>query len=525
MEYNGKCKNHVSGEENAGMHGSLENGRGSFMRLGDLLENIDYECVQGTVEREITAVVYDSRKVTKGCVFLCIEGANFDGHDFVVQAAKSGASAVVISKDPKELGLEEEECTVIKVKDTRYAMAFLSAAWFQNPAKKLTVIGVTGTKGKTTTTYLVKSILENAGHKVGLVGTIEVIIGERHIHAENTTPESYLLQEYFAEMVKEGLDAVVMEVSSQALKLHRTQGFVFDYGIFTNLSPDHIGANEHPDFEDYLYCKSLLFQQCRIGIVNGDDVHCKEVIKGHTCRIETFGMSDSCMLRAKNLSFLKKPGELGVSFDVTGLMDFHAEVITPGRFSVYNALTAIAICRHFGVKEEDIKKALLHAKVKGRIEMVKVSDDFTMLIDYAHNAMALESLLSTLKEYEPKRLVCIFGCGGNRSRQRRFEMGEVSGKLADFTIITSDNPRFEEPQAIIDDIITGIKKTSGEYVAIIDRKKAVKYAIEHGKRGDIIVLAGKGHEDYQEIKGVKYPMDERTLINEVLQEREERHGC
>ena len=486
------------------------------MKLTNLLDRLDYQCIRGSTDTDVTGVIYDSRKVTNGCLFICIEGANFDGHTFAADVVSAGAKVLVVSKDV-EVPLDRD-VTIIQVNNTRYAMAFISAAWFGHPAEKLKIIGVTGTKGKTTTTYLVKSILENAGYKVGLVGTIEIIIGDTHIHADNTTPESYLLQEYFARMVEAGLDAVVMEVSSQALMLHRTQGFVFDYGIFTNLEPDHIGPNEHASFEDYMACKALLFRQCRIGIVNGDDGHWQQVTEGHTCELESFGMGEHCMLRAEDIKLVKKPGELGVQFHVTGLMDLEAHVQAPGRFSVYNALTAIAICRHFLVKNEDIQRALLAAKVKGRIEMVKVSDYFTLLIDYAHNAMALESLLTTLREYEPGRLVCLFGCGGNRSRQRRFEMGEVSGNLADLTIITSDNPRFEEPQAIIDDIKVGMAKTKGKYVEICDRKGAISYAISHGQEGDIIVLAGKGHEDYQEIKGVKYPMDERVLIQELLAE-------
>ncbi|MGN1144851.1 MAG: UDP-N-acetylmuramoyl-L-alanyl-D-glutamate--2,6-diaminopimelate ligase [Acetatifactor sp.] len=487
------------------------------MRLEDLLKGVQYTCLQGSIDREVTQVVYDSRKVSEGCLFICIKGANFDGHDFASEVTEKGAGVLVVSKEVPEV--KDKAVTVIRVEDTRFAMAFISAAYFGHPAEKLKVIGITGTKGKTTTTYLVKSILENAGYKVGLVGTIEVIIGKTHIHANNTTPESYLLQEYFARMVEEGLDTVVMEVSSQALKLHRTQGFTFDYGIFTNLEPDHIGPNEHESFEEYLACKGLLFKQCKVGIVNGDDSHVNQVVAVHTCELETFGLGENCMLRAEGLKLVHKPGELGVSFWVKGLMDFAVEVPTPGRFSVYNALTAVAICRHFRVRESDICRALLAAKVKGRIEPVKVSEKFTLLIDYAHNAMALESLLSTLREYEPHRLVCLFGCGGNRSRQRRFEMGEVSGRLADFTIITSDNPRFEEPQAIIEDIKTGIQKTDGKYVEICDRKEAIAYAIAHGEPGDIIVLAGKGHEDYQEIGGVKYPMDERVLIQEILEGR------
>lgn len=491
------------------------------MKLEELLRGVSYQCIQGNMDRDVTALVYDSRKVSEGCLFLCIEGANFDGHKFARDVVEQGAKVLVVSR-PLEIteGVSDRDVTVILVENTRYAMAFLSAAYFGHPAEKLKIIGITGTKGKTTTTYLVKSILENAGYKVGLVGTIEVIIGEKHIHAENTTPESYLLQQYFAQMVEAGLDTVVMEVSSQALMLHRTQGFVFDYGIFTNLEPDHIGPNEHASFEEYLACKGLLFQQCRTGIVNGDDGHWRQVVEGHTCELESFGMGEHCMLRAEELKLVHKPGELGVAFHVTGLMDFDVEVPTPGRFSVYNALAAIAICRHFHVGEENIRTALLAAHVKGRIEMVKVSERFTLLIDYAHNAMALDSLLTTLREYRPNRLVCLFGCGGNRSRQRRFEMGEVSGRLADLTIITSDNPRFEEPQAIMDDIRTGMDKTDGEYVEICDRKEAIAYAIAHGEPGDIIVLAGKGHEDYQEIKGVKYPMDERDLIRDIVGKKE-----
>lgn len=489
-------------------------------KLKELLADIEYQCVRGTQEIEVTEIVYDSRKVVQGSLFICIQGANADGHDYAQQVAAAGAAVLVVQKEIELRG--DAKVTVIQVADTRYAMAFISAAYFGNPADKLQVIGITGTKGKTTTTYLVKSILEQAGRKVGLIGTIEIIIGDTHIHADNTTPESYLVQQYFKQMADAGCDAVVMEVSSQGLMLHRTQGFVFDYGIFTNIEPDHIGPNEHKDFEDYLHCKGMLFKQCKVGIINRDDEHWERVIEGHTCAIETYGIRTDADLKAENLELVSGGGKLGVAFDVTGLMNFHVESAAPGKFSVYNALTAIAICRHFQVPLDAIKNALLQAKVKGRIELVKVSDDFTLMIDYAHNAMALQSLLSTLKEYRPHRLICLFGCGGNRSKLRRYEMGEVSGKLADLTIITSDNPRFEEPQDIINDIKIGIGRTDGKYVEICDRKEAIAYAIAHGEPGDIIVLAGKGHEDYQEIKGVKYPMDERDLIRDILAEKKEK---
>lgn len=482
----------------------------------DLLKGFDYECIRGSIDTEVSEVVNDSRKITKDCLFICIIGANFDGHSAVAQAVEDGARVLVVSRD---VTLPEEKAvTVIKVEDTRYAMAFLSANYFGNPADSMKIIGVTGTKGKTTTTYLVKYILENAGHKVGLVGTIETIIGDKVIPASNTTPESFVLQKYFKEMKDAGCDVVVIEASSQGFKMHRTQGFTFDYGIFTNIEPDHIGPNEHADFEEYIDCKAMLFRQCKVGIVNCDDAHWKRITKEHTCALETYGFSENADLRASDLKLVTGAGFLGIDFQVSGLLHMEIKTDIPGKFSAYNALTAIAICRHFGVEEEDIKKALLGAKVKGRIEMVKVSDDFTLMIDYAHNAMALESLLTTLKEYNPNRLVCLFGCGGNRSKLRRYEMGEVSGKLADLTIITSDNPRFEEPLDIIKDIKTGIEKTDGKYIEICDRKEAIQYAITHGQKGDIIVLAGKGHEDYQEIKGVKYPMDERVLIDEILHE-------
>ena len=483
------------------------------MNLAKMLERVEYECISGTTDVEITQVVNDSRKAGPGALFLCIRGAVVDGHTFADAVVKQGARALVVEEEvdvPKGV-------TVIKVADSRYAMALIAAAWYGHPASQLKVIGITGTKGKTTTTYMVKSILENAGYKVGLIGTIESIIGDEVIPSANTTPESLTVQEYFRRMLDAGCDCAVMEVSSQGLKLHRTAGFTFEIGIFTNIEPDHIGPNEHASFEEYLECKSRLLRQCRIGIVNADDPHLDQIIAGHTCTLETFGFSPEADLRARDARMVSRPGYLGVAYQVEGLMNFPVEIDIPGRFSIYNSLTAIAVCRHFQATQDDIIKALKKAKVKGRTEMVKVSDEFTLMIDYAHNAMSLESLLETLKEYHPHRLVCLFGCGGNRSRLRRFEMGEVSGRLADLTIITSDNPRFEDPMDIIADIREGMKKTDGKYVEIPDRKEAIAYAIHHGEPGDIIVLAGKGHENYQEIKGKKYPMDERDLIRDILE--------
>ncbi len=482
------------------------------MKLADLLKKLKYTCVKGTADVDITTVAYDSRRVERGSLFICIKGAVADGHRFAEAAVNKGASALVVEDDVTV----PENVTVIRVEDSRYALACISAEYFGNPADKLKVIGITGTKGKTTTTYLVKSILDSAGHKCGLVGTIETIIGDKVIKASNTTPESYVLQDYFKQMVDCGCDCVVMEVSSQGLMLHRTAGFTFEIGIFTNIEPDHIGPHEHKDFNDYLHCKSLLFKQCRHGIVNIDDKHADYIINNASCDIVTYGFSEKADFRAANTKLVSGKGYLGIGYDLQGKENMRVEIDLPGKFSVYNSLTAIAICSYFGIDSNTICDALKDAKVKGRIEMIKVSDDFTLMIDYAHNAMSLESLLTTLREYNPTRLVCLFGCGGDRSRDRRFSMGEVSGKLADLSVITSDNPRTEEPLAIIDDILVGIKKTTGKYTVIPDRRKAIEWVIHNGQPGDIIVLAGKGHEDYQEINGVKHHLDEREVIAQVL---------
>lgn len=482
------------------------------MKLADLLKKLKYTCVKGTADVDITTVAYDSRRVERGSLFICIKGAVADGHRFAEAAVNKGASALVVEDDVTV----PENVTVIRVEDSRYALACISAEYFGNPADKLKVIGITGTKGKTTTTYLVKSILDSAGHKCGLVGTIETIIGDKVIKASNTTPESYVLQDYFKQMVDCGCDCVVMEVSSQGLMLHRTAGFTFEIGIFTNIEPDHIGPHEHKDFNDYLHCKSLLFKQCRHGIVNIDDKHADYIINNASCDIVTYGFSEKADFRAANTKLVSGKGYLGIDYDLQGKENMRVEIDLPGKFSVYNSLTAIAICSYFGIDSNTICDALKDAKVKGRIEMIKVSDDFTLMIDYAHNAMSLESLLTTLREYNPTRLVCLFGCGGDRSRDRRFSMGEVSGKLADLSVITSDNPRTEGPLAIIDDILVGIKKTTGKYTVIPDRRKAIEWVIHNGQPGDIIVLAGKGHEDYQEINGVKHHLDEREVIAQVL---------
>lgn len=487
-----------------------------MQKVSVLCQDFTYECLQGNLENEVKAVVYDSRKVTPGSMFFCMVGAKWDGHDFCQEVVEKGATTLIVSKQVENI---PEHVTVILVEDTRKALSYVSSAWFGYPSKELTMIGITGTKGKTTVTCLIKSILEQAGHKVGLIGTIETVIGEKHIPMANTTPEPYILHQYLREMVDSGCDTAVMEVSSQGLMQARVEGIHFHIGAFTNIEKDHISPTEHKDFEEYFYWKKQLFYRCDIGIFNVDDAHLdkldKEVFK---IPVKTFGMKEGVDYSATEVERDFTDGKMGMRFVVPTLSKEAVRINTPGNFSVHNALLAMAVCDCLKVPFEAMKVSLDKAVVKGRMEPVFLDGRFSIFIDYAHNAMALESLLNTVKEYSSGRVICIFGCGGNRSKDRRFEMGEVSGKLADFTIITTDNPRFEEPKEIMKDIETGILKTDGKYVMVEDRKEAVRYAITNAKEKDMIILAGKGHEDYQEICGVKYPMSERELIEGVWKE-------
>ena len=491
------------------------------MRLSVLLEGLTYEVVQGNTEVEVRGIKNDSRRVQPGDLFFCISGAVSDGHKYAQDVAAKGASVIVCEKDVQV----PETVTVVRVESSRYAMGKISSAFYGKPSEQMTVIGLTGTKGKTTTTYMIREMLERAGIKTGLVGTIEILDGANKIPAENTTPESMVLHKYMKDMVDNGCKAVVMEVSSQGLMLDRVAGVDFDYGIFTNLSKDHIGPNEHASFEEYRDWKAKLFTLCKTGIFNVDDKNAGYMMEHADCEKITYGMREHADYCANDVKLYCENGVLGIQYALSGKLSGQMVVDLPGEFSVHNSLAAIAVADLMHVPVADIQTILKQIKVRGRVEMIPISDAFTLMIDYAHNAMALESLLTALRVYNPKRLVTLFGCGGNRSKDRRFEMGEVSGNMADFTIITSDNPRDEEPAAIMEDIVTGMKKTTGSYVAIEDRKEAIRYAILHAQPGDVIVLAGKGHEDYQEIHGVKHHMDERDLIRGILEEEDVTKIC
>lgn len=485
------------------------------MLLSQLLKDIEFVLLQGDINAEITDLVYDSRKIDEKSVFVCLVGANVDGHSFAGQAVHKNAAAIIVEKMVDGV---PENITVIKVENTRRALAFMSAAYFGYPANELTTIGLTGTKGKTTTTFMVKSVLESVGYKTGLIGTTGILIGEESLPAKNTTPESYEIHRLFRLMVDSGCKYVVMEVSSQGLKYDRVAGINFDIGVFTNFSPDHIGPNEHTDMDDYAASKSILFHNCKTAIVNADDESVDTILKGHTCKVVSYAINNNADLKAENIEFIKENGKLGMKFNTKGATEYEFTVYTPGMFSVYNSLVTIYICKLLGVKNGDIADGLLKVKVRGRVELVPCSPDFSVIIDYAHNEVSTKSVMNTLAEYKPNRMICVYGGGGNRSKLRRYDMGEVTGAMADLCILTCDNPRDEEIRDINNDIKIGLARSNGKYIEIDDRKEAIKYAIENAQKGDFIVLLGKGHETYQEIKGVKYHFDEREAVAEIKEE-------
>lgn len=482
------------------------------MKLQKLLENIDYKLIKGSLDIEIKDIIYDSRKVVDNTLFIALKGYNVDGHKYIQDAISKGAICIVVEQDIETT----EDITVIKVNNTRNTLALLSKNYFEKPDEKITTIGLTGTKGKTTTTFMIKKILEQAGKKVGIIGTNGVFYKDIQKLIDNTTPESYDVYKYLKEMVDANIEYVAMEVSSQALKYNRCDGITFDYGVFTNLTHDHISDFEHPTMQDYIESKAKLFNRCKKGILNIDDENYTKMIENATCDIYTYGYNENANIRIKEVELIQDKKTIGINMELANDINDKIKVNTPGKFSSYNATCAITVCNLIGVSIDNIKEALINFSVKGRVEPVNVKDNVTFIIDYAHNGVSMESILTTMRQYNPTRLITIFGCGGNRSRDRRFEMGEVSGKLADFSIITSDNPRFEEPQEIINDILIGMHKTDGKYITIIDRKAAIKYAIDNARDGDIILLLGKGHENYQDIEGVKYHFDDKEVVEEII---------
>ncbi len=490
------------------------------MELIKIMNGIQNYKSKGEMALDVKGIACDSRAVKPGYVFVAIRGFEVDGHDFVEDAIKNGAIALVLdlNADLKKVKITNKDITVIIAEDTRKALALMSCNFYGNPSSKFKLIGVTGTKGKTTTTYMIKSILEKEGHKVGLIGTIASYIGDECLgESSRTTPESLELQQLFYKMAKEKAEYVVMEVSSQSLKLNRVLGSYFDYAIFTNLYEDHISSKEHPDMQDYFESKLKLFQLAKKGYVNADDFKCNKIkAASPNCEIKTYSIDNNADLIAKDITITN------VSVDFKTKLDGRNERIKvniPGRYSVYNALAAISITKDLGVKTESIKEALEGIVVPGRNELVPNNKGLAIMIDYAHTAESLENILKATKAYTQGRVICVFGCGGDRDKTKRPRMGEVAGRVADYTIITTDNPRTEKPEDIIAQIEEGTSKTKGKYEVVVDRREAIKKAIEMMNTKDILILAGKGHETYQEINGVKNPFDERDIIKEILGEK------
>ena len=473
--------------------------------------------VKGDLEQEIQGIESNSKKIEKGFLFIAIKGFDVDGHQYIGGAIEKGATAVMVEEgcDLKALAIPEG-ITIVMARNTREALAICSSNFYGNPSRKFKLIGVTVTNVNTTTTFMIKEILEKAGKKVGLIGTIATYInGKKVKESDRTTPESLELQRDFAQMAEAGVEAVVMEVSSQSLKLHRVDGCEFDIVVFTNFSEDHISPKEHPDMEDYFQSKLKLFQMCKTGISNADDLYGAKMPKLFPeSNIITYGIDNFANVLAKDITITNSY----VDFKVK-VTDRNERVKTgiPGRFSVYNSLAAICVAQKFGVTPEAVKEALVEVKVPGRSEMVTNKREIPIMIDYAHSPESLENILQAVKSYTRGKVISVFGCGGDRDSGKRPIMGEISGRIADFTFITSDNPRTEEPEKIVEQIEEGMKKTKGKYKVVVDRTEAIKQAIQMANKRDIIVLAGKGHEPYQEINGVKHPFDERIIVNEIIE--------
>ncbi len=486
------------------------------MELKKVLSGIDGLKAKGDLDVDVNKIECDSKKITNGDMFVAIRGFDNDGHEYIDEAIENGAK-VIVAEDGYKFSKEKlaDDITVVVCKDTRELLAIASCNFYKNPSKKFNLIGITGTKGKTTTAFMLKAILEKHGQKVGMIGTIANYIGDEKIsESSRTTPESIELQEMLAKMAEEKVDTVIMEVSSQSLKLNRVLGCDFDIGVFTNFSKDHISKKEHTDMEDYYNSKAKLFTMCKTAYINADDFYVAKLkSKELSCEIKTFGIDNSADLIAKDLTVTNTTSDFKVKIDTK---NERIKVTIPGRYSVYNSLAAISIALKFGVNAEEIKVALGSISVPGRSEIVPNKRDITIMIDYAHTPESLENILQTVKSYTRGRVIAVFGCGGDRDNTKRAIMGEIAGKIADFTIITSDNPRTENPEDIIKEIEVGIKRTGSKYISIVDRTEAIKHAINMATKADIIVLAGKGHETYQEINGKKQHMDEREIINKII---------
>lgn len=477
------------------------------MNLKELFHGMSCE-LYGDGETEVRDLQYDSRSVHRGDLFFCISGFAEDGHKYAADAVKKGAAALVVTERQNEIDIPQ-----IVVKNDREAMAFAACRFFNYPARRMKMIGVTGTNGKTTTTYMIKAIAEQAGMKVGLIGTIQNMIGDKEIHTERTTPESIDLQRLLCQMADEGCEVLAMEVSSHSLVLKRVYGIDFDIGIFTNLTQDHLDF--HETWDNYIQAKSMLFEQSEISVINIDDDSAAYMMGAAKREVMKYSVLQPIQYAAKDVEITHEKTKFAVEVDGR---DLHIEIGIPGYFTIYNAMGAIVAANAAGIDGYCIEQGLKKMKpVAGRFEPLDTHGrEFSLILDYAHTPDSLKNALDTAKSFASARVVTIFGCGGNRDSSKRAMMGRIAGERSDYTIITSDNPRFEEPAAIMAQIEEGMKETSGDYICIENRREAIEYAIRNAKKDDVILLAGKGHEDYQEIKGVKHDFDEKVVVEEIM---------
>lgn len=481
------------------------------MKLAKLIEGLEYEVLKGNLDVSINNINYDSRKVKDGDMFVCIKGFKSDGHNFIDAAINNGAK-VIVCEDEADV---KDGVTLIKFEDTRKALAKIGAKYYDNPCDKLNIIGVTGTNGKTTTAFMIKNILESCNEKVGLIGTIANYIGDEKLETERTTPESLELQELFRNMVDKGVKYCVMEVSSHSLALDRVYGVDFEVGIFTNLTRDHLDF--HKTFENYYKAKYQLFPRSKTSIVNIDDKYgvriTEDLQKENIEKFITYGIKNKADIMAKN----EKLENMDILFDlVTKDKTERVLLPIPGEYNIYNALGAISACKVLGISLDDIKEGLKHVVVPGRCERAARGHKlpYEIIIDYAHTPDGLENILKTAREFTRGRLISVFGCGGDRDKVKRPQMGKIGTDLSDIAVITSDNPRSEEPDSIIDDIISGIEKDN--YIRITNRHEGIEKAMEIAEEGDVIVIAGKGHETYQILNTGTIHFDEREVIEEIL---------
>lgn len=479
------------------------------MVLQYLLEDLESKKVNKNDSIDINKIEYDSNKIEEGDIFVAIKGFEEDGHEYIEKAITNGAKAVVV-ENGYDYSKFDNTVIFIETENTRKALAILATRYYDYPAKKMKIIGITGTKGKTTTAYMIRNILTESGKKVGMIGSIYNTYNDVQIEAERSCPESLGLQKLLRDMADNEMEYVVMEVTSHALSLYRVYGIRFVIGVFTNLSQDHLDF--HGTFDNYFEAKASLFDNADFALINSDDVYAPKLLKRITCKSAKFGIDNASNVTASDIRINNKFVEFKM---YVNKMLQKITINIPGRYTVYNALGAIGVCSLLGCQMDEILKALFETKIPGRSEIVDIEKPFTVMIDFAHSPASLEAILDSTKKYAKGRIICVFGCGGDRDTEKRKIMGEISGRIADFTVITTDNPRTEKPSSIIAQIEEGVKQSKGIYKVIESRKDAIKFAMEIAWRNDIVLIVGKGHETYQEINKKKFPFDERKIVKEI----------